>query len=111
MKVLFVSADGFFYNNSSAIQNIGIVCGLKDLGAEIDLLTLQSQKETIGFDHTVEEVSRKYLQQVYFIPLNCLYKRLNKQKKLVVENTGKEQKWHTWLKGKIRRNIKIKIRK
>ena len=106
MKVLFVSADGFFYNNSSAIQNIGIVCGLKDLGAEIDLLTLQSQKETIGFDHTVEEVSRKYLQQVYFIPLNCLYKRLNKQKKLVVENTGKEQKWHTWLKGKIRRNIK-----
>lgn len=106
MKVLFVSADGFFYNNSSAIQNIGIICGLKELGAEIDLLTLQSQKGTIGFDHTIEEAARKYLQQVYFIPLNSLYKKLNKQKKLVVENTGKEKKWHTWFKGKIRRNIK-----
>ena len=69
MKVLFVSADGFFYNNSSAIQNIGIICGLKGLGAEIDLLTLQSQNGTIGFDHTIEDASKKYLQQVYFIPV------------------------------------------
>lgn len=106
MKVLFVSADGFFYNNSSAIQNIGIICGLKDLGAEIDLLTLQSQKGTIGFDHTIEDASKKYLQQVYFIPLNRFYKKINKQKKLVVENTGKERQWRTWFKGKIRRNIK-----
>lgn len=106
MRVLFVSTEGFFYNNSSAIQNIGIVCGLKELGAEVDLLTLQPQKDTVGFDRTIEQAAQQYISKTYFIPLNGLYEKLNKKKKLVVENTGKEKKWLTSLKGKIRRAIK-----
>ena len=106
LKVLFVNADGFYYNNSSTMQNIGIVYGLKELGAKIDLLTLQPQKDAVGFDPAMQKVLEDCIKHVYFIPLNSLYQRLNKEKKHVVENTGHENKTISAVKGSIRRFIK-----
>jgi hypothetical protein len=101
-----VNADGFYYNNSSTMQNIGIVYGLKELGAKIDLLTLQPQKGTVGFDPSMQTVLDECIEHVYFIPLNSLYQRLNKEKKHVVENTGHENKTLSAVKGSVRRFIK-----
>lgn len=106
MKVLFVNADGFYYNNSSTMQNMGIVYGLKELHVVVDLLTLEPQKGTIGFDFAIQRVLKECIRHVYFIPLNPLYQKLNKEKKHVIENTGHENKKISFLKGSVRRFIK-----
>ena len=106
LKILFINADGFFYNNSSTMQNMGIVYGLKELGAEVDLLSLQPQRETIGFDAEMQRVLQDCVNHEYFIPLNGLYQKLNKKKKHIVENIGHESTWISSLKGSIRRFIK-----
>lgn len=106
MRALFVNADGFFYNNSSTMQNIGIVLGLNQLGYEVDLLTLQPQKGTVGYDPVMQSGISQCIQNTYVIPLSSLYRKLNKGKKHMVENTGQQKKWITELKGTIRRIIK-----
>lgn len=106
MRALFVNADGFFYNNSSTMQNIGIVLGLNQLGYEVDLLTLQPQEGTVGYEPIMQSSISQCIQNTYVIPLNSLYRKLNKGKKHMVENTGQEKKWITELKGGVRRFIK-----
>lgn len=106
MKVLFINSDGFFYNNSSTMQNLGILYGLKELGAEVDLLALQPQEEAVGFDLAMQNALGNCINRMYQIPLTSLYKKLNKEKRHVVENNGDENKWISALKGKIRRFIK-----
>lgn len=106
MKILFVNADGFYYNNSSTMQNMGIVYGLKKINAEVDLLALEPQNGTVGFDPNIQKVLEECIAHVYLIPLNCLYRSLNKGKKHVVENTGHENKKISYLKGTIRKFIK-----
>lgn len=106
LKILFVNADGFYYNNSSTMQNMGIVYGLKEINVKVDLLTLEPQNETVGFDLAMQKVVEECIEHVYLIPLNSLYRKLNKEKKYVVENTGHENKKISYLKGIIRRFIK-----
>lgn len=106
MKVLFVNADGFYYNNSSTMQNMGIIYGLNKLNAKVDLLALEPQNGTVGFDPAMQKAVEECIEHTYLIPLNSLYRKLNKGKKHVVENTGHENKTISYLKGMVRRFIK-----
>lgn len=88
------------------MQNMGIVYGLKGLHAEVDLLTLEPQKKAVGFDHSMQKIIDECIKNVYFIPLNAIYRKINDEKKYIIENTGHENKKITFLKGIIRRFIK-----
>jgi hypothetical protein len=105
LKILFISNDGFSNNTSSVIQNKGIVQGLHNLGNIVDVLTLEPEKNMVIYDESMNNMD-SYINCTYYIPLNTIYKKLASHQRTFVENTKKENRIKSFIKGKIRRLIK-----
>lgn len=85
MNILFVSMLPFAAQTSATIQNKCIIKGLKQLGHNVDALTLEPSEDALSFDPSMNDVG-EWLGNCYFLEPSFIYSALRAKKHHVEES-------------------------
>ena len=102
-RILFVSMTPLNYNSSATIQNQGIIKGMLQLGYNVDLMTLKSEKDAMSYDEGMNEIYSE-IGMVYEIKPSKLYNKFSAKRP--EESLNKNLKSSKSLRNKIIRASK-----
>lgn len=77
MKILYITTLPITYNTSANLRNIALINGFIKLGHEVHVLTTESNKNSVGYDSSLE---KKINCTIHTIASNSVYKRFSSKK-------------------------------